>query len=144
VPLALPPNNPLISQTSSGSTPYWELPGTPARHTISLPTVQLEPAAVSRRRDVAGIEDLAPLPHMLYDKFDAENEYHDSFNLGWAEGNAQVNLEHKEFYLNQFANWMAQRNITTVNQWMNVSVAGLPEKKNPSIISRQKRLTELL
>jgi len=72
VPPALPGNIPVIWLTSSSSTPYGQIPGTPERPSISLPTKRFQPVAEPHRTDVAGIADLPPLPEIAYDEFDAE------------------------------------------------------------------------
>jgi len=64
VPPALPGNIPVIQPTSSASTPYGQLPGTPGRPPISLTMRQFQLAAEWRRTDVAGIVDLPPLPEI--------------------------------------------------------------------------------
>jgi hypothetical protein len=87
-----------------------------------------------RRTDVAGIEDLPPLPEISYDEFDADHESDESSGLGWAERQAPTSLKQIEFSLKQFAKRMGQPTFSAFNKWKKVWVAGFLEKKHRSII----------
>jgi hypothetical protein len=84
VPPAPPGNNPVIRPTSSASSAPGQLPGAPGRTPNSLPKKRFQPAAEPRRRDVAAIADLSPLPEISYHQYDEEYESDDSSDLGGA------------------------------------------------------------
>ena len=142
MPPALPANIPVIQPTSSGSTPYGQLPGAPGRPPIRLRTKRFQPAAEPPRTDVVGIADLPPLPEISYDEFDADYESDHSSYLGGAEGKAPISLKKMELSLTQFAKRMRQPNFSAFNKWKKVWVAGCLEKKHRSIIPRQNRLKQ--
>ena len=143
VPPAPAGNIPVNRPTSSSSTPYGQIPGTPGRPPISLPKKRFQPAVESRRTDVAGIADLPPLPEITYDEFDADAESDDLLDLGGAEGKAPISLKQTEFSLKQFAKRMGQPNCSTFNKWKKEWVAGFLEKKHRSIILGQNRLKQI-
>ena len=96
-----------------------------------------------RRTDVAGIADLAPLPEISYDEFDADYEITDLSDLGGAKGKAPISLKQMEFFLKQFAKRMGQPNISTFNKWKKGWVTGFLEKMHRSIILGQNHLKQL-
>jgi hypothetical protein len=140
VPPALTGNIPVIRPTSSTSTPYVQLPCTPGRPPISLPTKRFQPAAEPHRADVAGIADLAPLPEISFDELDADHQSNASSDLGGADGKPPTSLKQTEFSSKHFAKRIGQPNFDAFNKWKNVWVAGFLEKKHRSIIPGQNRV----
>ena len=143
VPSAPAGNIPVNQSTSSSSTPYGQIPGSPGRPPSGLPKKRFQPAAEPRRTDVAGIADLAPLADISYDEFDADAESDDSSDLGGAEGKALISLKQTEFSLKQFTKRMGQLNFSAFNKWKKVWVAGFLEKKHQSIIPELNRLKQM-
>jgi len=142
VPPALPGNIPVIRPTTSASTPYGQLPGTPGRPTISVPTKRLQPEVEPCTTDDSGIADLPPLPEISHDEFDADYESDHSSDFGRAEGKAPISLKQTEFPLKQFAKRMGQPKFSAFNRWKKVWVAEFLEKKHRSIIPGQNRLKQ--
>jgi len=143
VPPAPPGNNAVIGPTSSTSTAPGQLPGTPERPSISLPTQRFQRAVEQRRTDVAGIANLAPLPDISHDEYGADYESDNLSDLGGAKGKAPISLKQTELTLKQFVTRMGQPNFSTFNKWKKVSVAGFLEKKHQSIMRGQNRLKQL-
>jgi hypothetical protein len=93
VPPGLPGNHPGNQPKSTSLTPPPRPPsGAPGRHPISLLTKRFQPPAELRKRDVAGIADLPPLPEMSYDECDAADVSDNSSDLGGAEGKPPIRL----------------------------------------------------
>jgi hypothetical protein len=89
---------------------------------------------------VAVIGDLPPLPDISDDKFDTDAESEYLSYLSGAEGKAPISLKRTEFSLKQFVKRMGQPNVSAINKWKNVWVAGFLEKKHRSIILGQNYL----
>jgi hypothetical protein len=116
-----PGNHPVNQPTSSNWTPPPQPPsGASRRHSISLPTNRFQPQAEPRKRDVAGIADLPPLPEMSYDEYHAADESDDCLD----SGKPPLSLKQTEFSLKQFAKRMGQLNFGTFQKWKKVWVAG--------------------
>jgi hypothetical protein len=56
------------------------------RYPVSRLTKRFQPSAEPQQTDIAGIEDLRPLPEMSYDEYDAADESDNSLDFGGAEG----------------------------------------------------------
>ena len=144
VPPGLPRNYPVNSPTSSCLTAPAQPPsGAPGRHPISLPTKRFQPPAEPRKTDIPGILDLPPFPEISYYEYDVADESNDSSDLGGAGGKPPISLKQMEFSLKQFAKKIGQLNISALNKWKKVGVAGFLEKKHRSIIQGQIRLKQV-
>jgi len=135
----IPANRP----TSSSSPPYGQIPSTPGRPSISLPTKRFQLAAELRRIDVAEIADLPPSPDNSYAEFDADAEINDSLDFSQAEGKAPISLKQTEFSLKQFAKRMGQPNFSAFNKRKKVWVAAFLQKKYRCVIPGQNCLKQL-
>jgi hypothetical protein len=78
---------------------------------------QFPPPAEPHKTDVASVVDLHPLPEILYDDYNADDESDDSFDSGGAEGKPPVSLRQTAFSLMQFPKRMAQANYSAFNNW---------------------------
>jgi hypothetical protein len=86
---------------------------------------------------------LPPLPTIFYDEYDADYGRDSLWDCGGAKGEARISLNETEFSLKQFGKWIMQPNLSTVNKWKKVWVAGFLEMKHLPIIRGQNSIKQL-
>jgi len=64
------------------------------------------PSAERWKTDVGRIAAWLPWTEMSHDDYDADNEIHDSSDVGNAEGKLLIRLKQTEFSLKQITKWM--------------------------------------